>query len=168
MSWYKALLASGVCVIGVSILIVSAFQLPSRLLRRPDLLQHQGQLWLSWTGSERESYVLGYIEGYGVGGSDACLSIDRFCRLEKPQTVAGGNVPSWHPSALCSADIQGYDYVIVSPSSGVNVSGYTAVITKFYMQHPDLRDTLLLDLMRMLRGPKKVTADDLYSRLTHP
>ena len=153
-------------VVGVVLLAFAVSRLHPRHSERAEVLQHPGVQWLSWSGAERDNYILGYMDGYGVGAADACLTADSLFDLDKPRVFGHDDVPGTFPSRRCLESVPKHANVKISLSTGPDFSAYTTPITEFYMKHPDQRDTSVLMLLEMLKGADKVSGDDLYSRLT--
>ena len=133
---------------------------------RVELLRHPGQEWLSWTIREREIYIRGLVDGYGGGVSSACRVTDGLLENGQPRMDGHDKTACSSPSQRCFAAVSQYQRVKVSLSTGLDVSAYTSVITKFYTRHPESRNVLVTTLMMYLRSPDVVTADDLYSSIT--
>jgi hypothetical protein len=152
--------------IGLSIAFFVACKSVPQSADRVELFRHPGLQWLSWTPAERESFVDGYIQGYGHGVVEACSAADDLFEKDKQRVFGHDNVPSTFPSARCHKSVAEYSNVKISLSTGPDFSSYTTVITEFYTKHPEYRDTPHTRLMKFLAGEKTLTADDLYLKLT--
>lgn len=153
-------------VAGLLLIFFAALNLFSQDSDRVDLFRHPGQQWLSWTASERENFVYGFIEGYGHGMNQACLETDHLFEKGQVHFLGHDDVPSTFPSARCRAGVVQYSNVKADLSKGPDFSAYTTVITDFYTKHPEYRDTPFTLLMESLAGTKSLTADDIYKRWT--
>jgi hypothetical protein len=148
------LVVIGFLVVGVVLLGFGTSRLRPRRLERPELHRHPGLQWLSWTATERESFVHGYLGGYGVGASDACRAADDLFELDKPHLIGHDDVRSTFPSARCLESV--FKNVKFSSSTGSDVSAYTTPITEFYAKHPEQSDTSVLMLLETLKGGEKL------------
>jgi hypothetical protein len=155
-------------VIAILLLISSVRESHSQNLERVELFRHPGQQWLSWTSGERENFVYGYIQGYGHGMSEACLAADDLFEKHKPHAIGHDSVASTFPSARCRASVAQYKNVKVDPSKGPDFGLYTTAITEFYTKYSHYRDTPITDLLELLAGRERLTADDLYAKLGAP
>lgn len=124
---------------------------------------HSGAEWLSWSKTERENFVFGYVDGYEAGVGRACSATDDLFDKDKPRIPGYDNVPSTFPSARCRAFMARYTAFKSDVSPGPDVGQYVDVITEFYTKRPEYRNIPFEYLMDVLAGNKAKTADDLYS-----
>lgn len=109
-----------------------------------------GGQWRSWTASEKNGYVGGFIDGYLTGTTETCQATGHFLK--------GGNICSsddrWETplsaSAACFASGGNYCKQY-SGKAGVEFSVYANIITEFYTKHPDYRAVSFRKLMLSLR-----------------
>lgn len=153
-------------LIMIGLLLVTAVSVsPAQNLGPMEAFQRPGVQWLSWTARERESFVYGYIHGYAHGMSAACLTADNLFEKDKSHTMGHDDVSSTYPSARCRRSVAQYPLIEFSPTTGPDFSPYTSAITEFYTKHPEYRDTSFIRLMDFFAGSKRLTGDDLYSKL---
>jgi hypothetical protein len=156
---------SGLMIIGL-LLASTICGCHSKTSDRAELFKHPGQQWLSWSSSERENFVYGYILGYTFGVSEACRAADGLFEKDQPHVFGYDDVPSTFPSARCRASVAQYLDVKIDSSRVPDFSAYTTVITEFYTKHPEYRDSQIALLMEALVGTKGLTADDMYRKWT--
>jgi hypothetical protein len=157
---------NGFMLIGLLLLFGTLCGSQSRTSERVELFRHPGLQWLSWSSSERENFVYGFILGYGHGVNEACLAADHLFEKDQAHLFGHDSVPSTFPSARCLSSIAQYSTVKIDLSKGADFSAYTTVITEFYTKHPEYRDSPITLLMESLVGAKTPTADDIYKRWT--
>lgn len=150
-------------VLIVGFLFVSSWACMSRSPETNPVDWHPGVQWLSWTPTERERFVWGFIDGDGHGRSRACLAADKLFETNQPHTFGYDKVPSTFTSSRCLASLEEYPNVI-NLSSGPDFTSYTSVITEFYTKHTDRRDIHFTQLMEMMSGAKVPSADELYRK----
>jgi hypothetical protein len=155
-------------VTGLLLLLYTGCKSHSPGVDRVELFRHPGLQWLSWTSTEREDFVYGYIHGYAHGTGEACLVTDELFEKDKPHMMGHDNVPSTFPSSRCRESVAQYPKIRVSLSTGPDFTPYTNVITEFYTKHPEYRDTPFTQLMEFMTGAKALSADDLYLDMGNP
>lgn len=106
-----------------------------------------GHEWVSWSQEQRRSFIGGFWAGYVMGTRRACEVTNDLFEVGKIHRVGDD------PSARCFARLELYSK---------DVRSYTAVLTDFYMQHPEYRGIPVVYLMRFLSDSKFKTADELY------
>lgn len=153
-------------VIGLLVLFSTIAASQSQTSDRVELYRHPGLLWLSWSATERENFVYGYIQGYGHGMNEACLAADDLFEKDKTHQFGQEDVSSTFPSARCRASVAQYSNVKIDLSKGPDFSAYTTVITEFYTKHREYQDTPFTILMESLADTKGLTADDIYRSWT--
>lgn len=125
-------------------------------------MRHPGEHWLSWSATERNYFVIGYIQGYGDGLLGGCQAAEDTLRhLELKNTR--NNHYYIFDRVNCDHQAPVYTKLTLSPISGADVSAYIDVITKFYEEHPEYREIPYLYLIQQLKGENVPTADDLNS-----
>ena len=109
-----------------------------------------GGQWLSWTASEKNAYVGGFIDGYLTGTTEICQAAGHFLKGENICSSDDRWETPSSASAACFAS--GGDYSKqYSGKAGVDFSVYANIITEFYTQHPDYRVVSFRKLMLSLR-----------------
>jgi len=116
---------------------------------------NEGKEWLTWTPSERNVYVRGFIEGYWRGSQSTCRLADDLFEVNKPHRLGKG------PSARCEARLDNYTKIQVI-DSGPDFSAYTAIITEFYIKYPEYQNIAKVHLLYFLSDRNFKTADQLY------
>lgn len=122
----------------------------------------RGGEWLSWTPEQRNKYAYGFIDGYMKGTVDACHAADDLFEVGQPHRLGDENHPTEVPSGRCLAYV---DRIYSKPKftdSGIDTSPYAAVITEFYIRHPEYRGIPFFELMTLLTERKHKTVDQIY------
>lgn len=145
----------------VAIFIVLIVKIISATQIEPQGLDRRGE-WLSWSDSQRATYVDGFITGYLQGSHSACEAADELFEVDKPHTLGDQHHPSDVPSARCLARMEDYSKVKYSETMGSDFGAYTNVITEFYSKHPDASEIPFVNLMKALSDRNYKTADQLY------
>ena len=123
---------------------------------------YSGQEWLSWSASEREIYVRGYIDGNGLGTHQACLETEELFETNEEHHLGDATHPSDFPSARCLAKRPVYSKARSTPDGLTGLSAYTDVITEFYTKRPEYRGVQFDFLMMQLNDKDFKTADQLF------
>lgn len=108
----------------------------------------QGKLWLSWSTSEREKFILGYLWAYHRGFSSACQD---YFEASPPKTL--DNVKN---SPLQKCMLQELHY-------SQSVTYYERRITGFYGKFPDAADESLSWLIQAFSDSEGQTDDELLA-----
>jgi hypothetical protein len=127
---------------------------------RPEPFGSGGE-WLSWTQSERNRYVIGFLDGYLMARHTACIAADSLFEVGQPHRMGDDQHPTEYPSGRCLASVDEYSrfkYI----DSMVDLSAYTIPITEFYAKHPEYRGILVPSLMEFLSDKKCSTSDQLF------
>lgn len=127
---------------------------------RPEPLE-RGREWLSWTSSERNRYVLGYLDGYLTARHTACLAADSLFEVGQPHRMGDDQHPSEYPSGRCLESVDSFSrfkYI----DSALDLSTYVNVITEFYAKHPEYQGIPVPSVMEFLSDKKCKTAADLF------
>ena len=120
-----------------------------------------GRQWLSWSASERNGYVEGFISGYLRARLVACNAADDLFEVGQSHRLGDEQHPSEVPSGRCLASVDTYTkYKYIN--SSIDFSAYTSVITEFYTKHPEYQGFPTPNLMESLGDKKYRTADQLY------
>jgi len=120
-----------------------------------------GAQWLSWTASEKNAYVGGFIDGYLTGTTEICKAADHF--LKAGDMSSRGEPPDTNSSASAACFASGGDYSKqYSGKAGVDFSVYVNILTEFYTQHPDYRSVSFRKLMLSLRDGACNSEGQLY------
>jgi hypothetical protein len=122
-----------------------------------------GAQWLSWTATEKNAYVGGFIDGYLSGTTEICQAAGQFLK--------GGNIRSSgdraetpsSASAACFATGGNYSKQY-SGKAGVDFSVYANIITEFYTKHPDYRAVSFRKLILSLRDGVCNSEGQLYQK----
>jgi hypothetical protein len=128
----------------------------------PSVHHYSGEEWLSWSGSERDIYVRGYIDGNGWGTSSVCRTADDLFETNQGRHQGDETHPSDFPSARCLAKRPTYSKAGHDPRDLTGLSAYTGVITEFYSKHPEYRRVPFDYLMMWLNDKDFKTADQLF------
>jgi hypothetical protein len=117
----------------------------------------------SWSASEKNTYVAGFIDGYLIGTTEICKAADRF--------VKGGDIGSsgdrleTNSSASAACFTSGGDYSKqYSGRAWVDFGAYVNVITEFYIRHPDSRAVSFRRLLLSLRDGACNSEGQLYQK----
>jgi hypothetical protein len=125
-----------------------------------------GAQWLSWSTSEKNAYVAGFIDGYRTGTTEICKAADQF--LKAGSISSGGGQPETNSSASAACFASGGDYSKqYSGKAGVDFSVYANMITEFYTKHPDYRAISFRKLLLSLRDGASNSEDQLYQKALH-
>jgi hypothetical protein len=127
---------------------------------RSEQLERGGE-WQSWTPSERNRYVYGFIDGYLLARMRACNAADDLFEVGQPHRLGDEEHPTEVPSGRCLASVDTYSrfrYI----NSTVDISVYANPITEFYTKHPEYQGIPFPFLMEFLSDKKCSTADELY------
>ncbi len=110
----------------------------------------QGNLWLKWSGQERELFVTGYVTGLIKGYGRGCRTADTLS--PQPSFKATEN------SALGNCVAKG-------PSFSMSLDAYAQKATEFYQHYPEDRDLKvysLLDLLSDSEHKSFIQIDEMY------
>ena len=121
----------------------------------------RGREWLSWTPSERNRYVYGYLDGYLLARSRACDAADALFEVGMPHRLGDDQQPTEIPSGRCLAAVDTYSRYRYKDST-LDVGIYANPITEFYTKHPEYQGVPFPFLMEFLSDKKCSTADELY------
>lgn len=121
----------------------------------------RGGQWLTWSQSQRDSFISAYVDGYGMGISRACSGTDR--SLELPKDIPPHDKDEIVvPSTLCRAGVSEYSKCKPGSPEGQVCAAYTDVITAFYSDHPEYRQIPFEYLMQYLTDDQHKSTEDLY------
>jgi hypothetical protein len=130
-----------------------------------------GGQWLSWSASERDTYVDGFISGYLEARLVACDASDHLFEVGQPHRLGDEQHPTEMPSGRCLASVDTYTKYKYT-NSAIDFSAYTNAITEFYTKYPEYQAIPVPNLMEFLSDKKYRTADQLYEaakrREVHP
>ena len=127
---------------------------------RPELFE-RGGTWKSWSLTERNRYVLGYLDGYMTGRHTACVAADGLFEVGQPHRMGDEQHPTDFPSGRCLASVEEYSRFKFTDSM-IDLSAYVNPITEFYAKHPEYQDIPIPFLMDFLSDKKCSTADELF------
>jgi hypothetical protein len=125
---------------------------------RVDQLERGGE-WLSWTPAERNTFVVGFIDGYMKGTIDACHAADELFEVGQPHRLGDEHHPTEVPSGRCLAHVDRNYSKIRFANSATDASAYTAVITDFYTKHPEYSGIPFIKLMLLLSDKNHKTTE---------
>ena len=117
--------------------------------------------WMSWTPTERNRYVFGYLDGYLLARSRACNAADKLFEVGMPHRLGDDQHPTEIPSGRCLAAVDEYSRFKYKDST-LDFSIYANPITEFYSKHPDYQGVPFPFLMEFLSDKKCSTGDQLY------
>jgi hypothetical protein len=127
---------------------------------RPGQLERGGE-WLSWTRSERNRYVYGFLDGYMLARMRACNAADDLFEVGQPHRLGDEQHPTEVPSGRCLASVDTYSRFKYT-NSAVDISVYANPITEFYTKHPEYQGIPFPFLMEFLSDKQCSTADELF------
>jgi hypothetical protein len=121
----------------------------------------RGGEWMSWTPTERNRYVFGYLDGYLLARSRACNAADKLFEVGMPHRLGDDQHPTEIPSGRCLAAVDEYSRFKYKDST-LDFSIYANPITEFYTKHPEYQGVPFPFLMEFLSDKKCSTGDQLY------
>ena len=123
---------------------------------------YRGTQWLAWQTSEQDNFVSAYIDGYESGAHAACNAADGLFDLKPGPAPEHDKDEIVLASGVCHKHVAHYSKFKPSPGHYSDVSAYTAVLTKFYAEHPEYLNIPYEYLMQYLTDEANKNADDLY------
>jgi hypothetical protein len=126
-------------------------------------LNHPGQLWLSWTASDRDNFVLTYVQGYETGVAETCLAVQHITEEDSANSVQSGGRPHVLLHERCSASVDSYSRYNIDPSTNGDFHTYTDAITSFYSKHEEFRNVPFIYLMQFMSDQQHKSPDELYA-----
>jgi hypothetical protein len=126
----------------------------------PEQLE-RGDEWMSWSTTERNRYVFGYLDGYLTARHTACLAADTLFEVGQPHRMGDQQHPTEFPSGRCLANVDAYSRFKYIDST-IDLSAYMNPITEFYTKHPEYKGILVSSVMEFLSDKKCSTADELF------
>ena len=124
--------------------------------------RHNGKQWLAWDSHDRDDFVSAYIDGYEFGVDDACDVTDRLLDFKPGHIYEHAKDEIVLPSGVCRQGSPHYSKARFVSNGDADISAYTAVLTKFYVAHPEYQEIPFEYLMQYLTDEQNKTADDLY------
>jgi hypothetical protein len=121
----------------------------------------RGAEWLSWTPSEKNRYVYGFLDGFLLARMRACNAADELFEVGQPHRLGDEQHPTDIPSGRCLASVDTYSRFNYTNST-VDFSAYAKPITEFYNKHPEYQGVPFPFLMEYLSDQKCSTADELF------
>jgi hypothetical protein len=121
--------------------------------------EERGKQWLSWSPSERNRFVHGFIDGYLIARQRTCDAADGLFEVGLPHQLGDEQHPTDIPSGRCLAAVDTYSR-FRHPT--VDLSVYANPITEFYTKHPEYQGIPFTSLMEFLSDKKCSTADELF------
>lgn len=135
---------------------------PHAVRQQGATFDHPGEQWLSWSTTERNYFVIGFLQGYGDGSVEGCQTAKKnLAEIELSQSSA--HHPYTFDERDCYARVPTYTKLKFEPPNEPDTSVYTKVITEFYTKYPQHRNIPYLYLMQLLKGEKVPTASDINS-----
>lgn len=113
------------------------------------------EMWLKWDRSSRIAFVLGNIRGHWDGVMDGCGDAKRAVR-----SLPG--ISGFTPEV---ADEMRLDCGKNYKPSNRTIDSYEEVVTNFYNRYPEDRIIDIPDILRLLEGDPKLTAEDIQKRI---
>jgi len=127
---------------------------------RPEPLE-RGDEWISWSKTERNRYIFGYLDGYMSARHTACLAADTLFEVGQPHRMGDGQHPTEYPSGRCLASVDEYSrFKFVGLA--IDLSGYVNPITEFYTKLPEYKGIFVPSVMEFISDKKCSTADELF------
>ena len=127
---------------------------------RPEQLERGGE-WLSWSQSERDRYVYGFLDGWMKSRMTACGETDKLFEVGQPHRMGDEQHPTDIPSGRCLAAVDTYSRFRYADSA-LDISVYSKPITEFYTKHPEYAGIPFPFLLEYLGDKKCSTSDGLY------
>jgi hypothetical protein len=127
---------------------------------RPEQLERGGE-WLSWTTSERNRYVYGFIDGYLQARQRACAAADDLFEIGHAHRLGDEKHPTEVPSGRCLASVDTYSRFRYIDSTA-DLSVYANPITEFYTKHPAYQGVPFPFLLDFLSDKKCSSSDELF------
>jgi hypothetical protein len=113
------------------------------------------QMWLKWDKSSRIAFVMGNLRGHWDGVGAGCGDANRAIR-----SLPG--ISGFTPEAAEEMWLDcGKNY---KPSNRAFES-YEEVVTDFYTRYPEDQEIEIQDVVLLLAGDPKLTADDIHKRI---
>jgi hypothetical protein len=113
------------------------------------------EMWLKWDKSSRIAFVLGNLRGHWDGVMDGCGDAIR----------AVGSLPGISGFTEEAADKMRLDCGKYQKPSNRAIESYEEVVTNFYNRYPEDRIIEIQDVLRLLEGDPKLTAEDIQKRI---
>jgi len=114
------------------------------------------EMWLQWDKTARKAFVLGNIRGHWDGVMDGCGDAKRAVR----------SLPGISGFTAEVADEMRLDCGKHYKPSNRSIESYEEVVTNFYNRYPEDRIIEIQDVLRLLEGDPKLTAEDIQKRIT--
>jgi hypothetical protein len=113
------------------------------------------EMWLQWDKTSRKAFVLGNIRGHWDGVMDGCGDAKRAVK-----SLPG--ISGFTPEV---ADEMRLDCGKYYKPSNRAIESYEEVVTNFYNRYPEDRIIEIQDVLRLLEGDPKLTAEDIQKRI---
>jgi hypothetical protein len=113
------------------------------------------EMWLKWDKSSRIAFVLGNLRGHWDGVMDGCGDAIRAVR----------SLPGISGFTDEAADKMRLDCGKYQKPSNRAIESYEEVVTNFYNRYPEDRIIEIQDVLRLLEGDPKLTAEDIQKRI---
>jgi hypothetical protein len=113
------------------------------------------EMWLQWDKPSRIAFVLGNIRGHWNGVMDGCGDAQRAVR----------SLPSISGFTPAVADEMYLDCGKYYKPSNRTIESYEEVVTNLYNRYPEDRIIDIPDVLRLLEGDSKLTAEDIQKRI---
>jgi hypothetical protein len=113
------------------------------------------EMWLQWDKSSRMAFVLGNLRGHWDGVTDGCGDAKR----------AVSSLPGISGFTPEVADEMYLDCGKYYKPSNRAIESYEEVVTNFYKRYPEDRIIEIPDVLRLLEGDPKLTAEDIQKRI---
>lgn len=113
------------------------------------------EMWLRWDKSSRIAFIVGNLRGYSDGVAAGCGDANRAVK-----SLPG--ISGFTPEA---ADEMRMDCGARYKPSNRALESYEEVVTKFYTRYPEDRIIEIQDVLLLLAGDPKLTAEDVHKRV---
>jgi len=113
------------------------------------------EMWLQWDKSSRKAFVSGNIRGHWDGVMDGCGDAKRAVK----------SLPSISGFTPEVADEMYLDCGKYYKPSNRAIESYEEVVTNLYNRYPEDRIIEIQDVLRLLEGDPKLTAEDIQKRI---
>ncbi len=113
------------------------------------------EMWLKWDKSSRLAFIMGNLRGYWDGVGAGCFDAKRALRS---LPGVGGLTPE------AAEEMRMHCGTRYKPSNRPFES-YEEVVTNFYIRYPEDRVIEIQDVLQLLAGDPKLTAEDIHKSI---
>jgi hypothetical protein len=146
-------------LVGIAAVVFLIISCRTTRVRQEQLAR--GGEWLSWSQSERDRYVYGFIDGWLHARITTCNMADDLFEVGQQHRLGDEQHPTDIPSGRCLASVDTYSRSKYT-GSVENFSAYSNAITEFYTKHTEYQGIPFPFLMKFLSDKKCSTSQQLY------